>query len=97
MARWFATGSPAVQLTCLLSLAELKQDDRVIEQALHTGDFAVLLGAVKAAGATNPTKYAPHLRALREAPFVAALLTSGLDTWGLPAAFSAALREGGRQ
>lgn len=97
MARWFATGSPAVQLTCLLSLAELKQDDRVIEQALHTGDFAVLLGAVKAAGATNPTKYVPHLRALREAPFVAALLTSGLDTWGLPAAFSAALREGGRQ
>ena len=91
MARWFATGSPAVQLTCLLSLAELKRDDQVIEQALGNGDFAVLLGAVKAAGATAPAKYASRLRTLREAPFVAALLESGLDTWGLPATFAAAL------
>ncbi len=95
MARWFREGTPAVQLTCLLSLAELKQDDLVIEQAFQTGDFAVLLGAVKAAGAADSAKYAPRLRALREAPFVVTLLMSGLDTWGLPAAFATALREGG--
>ncbi len=97
MARWFVKGTPADQFTCLLSLAELKRDDQIIAQALDTGDFAVMLGAVKAAGAADSAKYAPRLRALREAPFVAALLGSGLDTWGLPAAFQTALKEGGRQ
>ncbi|PAW83303.1 MAG: hypothetical protein B9S33_13975 [Pedosphaera sp. Tous-C6FEB] len=95
VARRFAAGSPADQLTCLLSLAELKRDHPIIGEALGTGDFAVLLGAVKAAGAAAPEKYAARLRGLREAPFVAALLASGLDTWGLPATFATALREGG--
>ena len=91
VAERFATGTPADQLTCLLSLAELKRDHPLIAEALGTGDFAVLLGAVKAAGAAAPAKYAARLRGLREAPFVAALLASGLDTWALPATFAAAL------
>ena len=91
VARRFAAGSPADQLTCLLSLAELKRDHPIIGEALGTGDFAVLLGAVKAAGAAAPEKYAARLRGLREAPFVAALLASGLDTWGLRATFAVAL------
>ena len=91
VAQRFATGTPADQLTCLLSLAELTRDHPLIAEALGAADFAVLLGAVKAAGATAPAKYEARLRALREAPFVAALLGSGLDTWGLPATFAAAL------
>jgi hypothetical protein len=91
VAQRFASGTPADQLTCLLSLAELKRDHPLIAEALGTGDFAVLLGAVKAAGATAPAKYATRLRTLREAPFVAALLGSGLDTWGLPATFATAM------
>ena len=35
-----------------------------------------------------------RLIALRESPFIASLLASGLDTWKLPAALEEAIREG---
>jgi hypothetical protein len=94
VSRRFEEATPAARLTCLLALAEMKRDHPVIASALETGDFAVLLGAVKAAGAAAPAKYHQRLRALRQAPFVASLLESGLDTWQLPAALDQAIREG---
>lgn len=94
VARFFDSATPAARLTCLLALAEMKRDHPVIASGLDTGDFAVLLGAVKAAGAAAAAKYLGQLRALQQSPFVASLLESGLDTWQLPAALDEAIREG---
>ncbi|MGB8356018.1 MAG: hypothetical protein WCD79_19120 [Chthoniobacteraceae bacterium] len=94
LTKTFETGTPSSQLTCLLALEEMKRDHPVITTGLQSGDFAVLLGAVRAAGAANPLKYQAQLRALQQAPFVTALLSSGLDTWRLPAALDQAIRAG---
>lgn len=93
----FDKGTPAQKLSCLLALTELKRDHPVIPASLENSDFAILLGAVRAAAAANPRKYQPKLAALRSAPFVSSLLNSGLDSWGLPAALDAALEQGAAQ
>jgi len=94
LTKTFEAGTPSSQLTCLLALEEMKRDHPVITSGLESGDFAVVLGAVRAAGAAAPLKYRAQLRALQQASFVTALLSSGLDTWRLPAALDQAIRAG---
>jgi len=88
----FESGTPATQYVCVLALAEIRHDHPVIASALGSGDFAVLLGGVRAAGAAAPGKYLARLRALRVSPVVASLATSGLDTWRLPVALETAIQ-----
>jgi hypothetical protein len=94
VARCFESGTPAARLTCLLALTEINRDHPIIASGLESGDFAVLLGAVRAASASNPSKYYSRFVALRDSVFVSSLLTSGLDSWGLPAALDEAIRKG---
>jgi hypothetical protein len=78
----------------LRSLAQIKLDSPLIAVGLGSDDFAVLEAAVRAARAGAPAKYAADLAALRTSPFIAALLTSGLDTHQLPAALDGAIEAG---
>ena len=76
------------------SLAQIRLDSPLIVAGLKSGDFAVLEAAVRAARAAAPAKYAADFAALRQSPFIAALLTSGLDTYQLPAALDGAIEAG---
>ncbi len=90
----FASGTPSTQLVCLLAFAELRCDHPVISTALNSGDFAVLLGSVRAAGAAAPAKYSARLRALRASPVISVLSVSGLDTSRLSAALETSIHAG---
>jgi hypothetical protein len=92
--RRFHAATPATQVSVLRSLAQINRDSPLIAVGLKSADFAVLDAAVRAARAGNPAKYAADLAALRQAPFIAALLESGLDTWQLPAALDASYAAG---
>jgi hypothetical protein len=89
--RLFMSGTPAVKLTCLLAIAELGYEHAVIEIALASPDYAVLLGGVRAAGAARSKKYLPILRALERSPLIGSLAASGLDTERLPTALQMAI------
>lgn len=93
----FADGTPGTQLACLLAFAELKRDDPLIVTGLGASDFAVLQGAVQAAAFSNPTAYRDRLAVLQKSPWIAALLSSGLDIHPLPAAFAYGLRREGEK
>jgi hypothetical protein len=86
--RRFPAATPATQVAVLRSLAQIKLDSPLIAAGLKAGDFAVLEAAVRAARAGDSSAHAAEIAALRKSPFIAALLTSGLDTWQLPAGLS---------
>jgi HEAT repeat protein len=92
--RRFQSATPANRVAVLRSLAQIKLDSPLIAVGLGSDDFAVLEAAVRAARAGAPAKYAADLAALRTSPFIAALLTSGLDTHQLPAALDGAIEAG---
>jgi len=90
--RRFEAATPATQVAVLRSLAQGKLDSPAIATGLASGEFAVLEAAVRAAGVAHPSKYAAGLAAIRQSPFIAALLTSGLDASQLPAALEDATK-----
>jgi hypothetical protein len=92
--RRFEAATPATRVAVLRSLAEIRLDSPLIAASLDSEDYAVLEAAVRAAAAADPASYAVRLAAIRESPFITALLHSGLDTGQLQAAF-AALRQTG--
>ena len=92
--RRFQSATPANRVAVLRSLAQIKLDSPLIAAGLGSDDFAVLEAAVRAAGAVAPSRYAASFAALRTSPFIAALLTSGLDTYQLPAALDVAIEAG---
>jgi|GEM_PF-661372 HEAT repeat protein len=92
--RRFQSATPANRVAVLRSLAQIRLDSPLIVAGLKSGDFAVLEAAVRAARAAAPAKYAADFAALRQSPFIAALLTSGLDTYQLPAALDGAIEAG---
>ena len=51
----------------------------MIEKALDSSDFAVLLAAVRAAGKVAPQKYREKLVALRDSPWMRELLQTGMQ------------------
>lgn len=87
----FDTGTPGAHLDVLLLLEAARRDHPVILQGLDSVDFIVLLAAVRAAGAADPKKYAGRLRAIRESPFVASMLASGIDSLNLRASLDEAI------
>jgi len=87
--RRFEAATPATRVAVLRSLAEIKLDSPLIAASLESGDYAVLEAAVRAAAAADPARYAPRLAAIRDSPFITALLQAGLDTGQLQAAFAA--------
>jgi HEAT repeat protein len=84
--RRFHAATPATQVAVLRSLAQIRLDSPTIVAGLRSGDFAVLEAAVQAARAGNPSAHAADLAAMRQSPFMTALLTSGLDILQLRAA-----------
>ena len=91
----FADGSATTRLTVLLLLAQMKRDDRVITEGLGSTDFAELIAAVKAAGASPELgrEYHAQLVALRDAPFIQAMTHSGLDIWNFKLAIDSSFAE----
>ena len=87
----FVIATPASQVGILRALAEIKRDHPVISLGLKSSEFAVLQSAVGAALAADPKKYRAALQALRQQPFIDALVVSGLDIGGLPGAFDQAV------
>jgi len=94
VARRYHAATPFTQVSVLRSLAQIERDSPLIAAGLKSEDFAVLEAAVRAARAAAPAKYAADLAAVRTSPFIAALLTSGLDIWQLPAALDGAIEAG---
>jgi hypothetical protein len=76
-------GTGMSRLTALVMLAETKRDHAIIARGLESADTAILYGAARAAAAADPKKYRDRLTAIRTAPFVRALLDSGLDSSNL--------------
>lgn len=87
----FADGGPDEQMSLLAGLSEGGADHPIIRMGLKSHDFAVLFTAVVAAMKADPAKYAQALREVRDAPFVAALNNTGLDTWGFDEVLEKAL------
>jgi hypothetical protein len=79
----FERGTATTQLSTLLMLARLKLDHPVIARGLAKRELAVLLGAVRAAGAADPRKYYAHLVELHGSIWMQALLASSADTLNL--------------
>ncbi len=78
----YRSGSPAVRFQILMRLEELKRDHPVIGLGLDSTDFIELYGAVRAAGAANPTKYLVKLKSLHQSSFVKAVLHPSVDSLG---------------
>lgn len=89
-------GTAVAQMTALVMLAQLGYDHPIIAEGLAATDTAILFGATRAAMAANPRKYRDTLVRLRHAPFVEALLTSGLDSANLRPTLDAAIAAGGK-
>jgi HEAT repeat protein len=87
-------GTATSQLTALVMLAQTGHDHPIISQGLAATETAVIFGAVRAARAANPKKYHDRLAALRHAPFIEALLASGLDSANLRPTLDAAIEAG---
>jgi len=79
----YARGTPTTKLSMLMLLADLKRDHEVIADGLKSADFSVMLAAVHAASAAAPKKYHATLVALENAPFIKAMIETGLDLNGL--------------
>lgn len=76
---FYRKGSPSNRLTILVSLGYLGIDHALIAEGLQSPDFAVVLGAVRAAHDVAPEKYTAALRDLRDNAFVGALLETQLQ------------------
>jgi len=87
----FKRGTPTTQITLLMMLARLKRDHPAVSEGLKSTEFAVLLASVHAAGAADASKYRERLVELKRAPFVRAILESGLNSNGLDEALDKAL------
>lgn len=87
-------GTATAQLTALIMLAQTGHDHPIIGQGLATTDTAIIFGATRAALAADPKKYHDRLFALRHAPFIEALLSSGLDSARLRPMLDAAIAAG---
>lgn len=92
----YERGTAVAQMTALVMLAQLGYDHPIIAQGLSATDTAILFGATRAAMAANPRKYHETLIRLRHAPFVEALLNSGLDSANLRPSLDAAIAAGGK-
>ncbi len=77
--RLYRLGTPLMRMTALVALADLGHDVPMIEKALDSSDFAVLLAAVRAAGKVAPQKYREKLVALRDSPWMRELLQTGMQ------------------
>jgi hypothetical protein len=69
----------ATRYRALLAMARVGRDHAVIAEALASEDAALLIGAVRAAGAGAPEKHRAALERLAEDPFVGAYTESGLS------------------
>ncbi|HZK82761.1 MAG TPA: hypothetical protein VFC46_16890, partial [Humisphaera sp.] len=90
-------GTATSQLTALVMLAQIGHDHPIIGQGLATTDTAVIFGATRAAMAADAKKYHDRLFAIRHAPFMEALLDSGLDSANLGPTLDAAIAAGERR
>ena len=88
-------GTATAQLNALIMLGQIGHDHPIVSQGLSTCDtVAVIFGATRAAMTANPKKYHDRLVALRHAPFIEALLDSGLDSARLRVTLDAAIAAG---
>ena len=94
VAALYAQGSPTTKFSLLMLLSRIKMDHPVILDGLHSPDFAIVLAAVYAAKEADPKKYHEALTTLAHAPYVKALLETGLDLNGFPFVLNQAIAAG---
>ncbi|GMV79203.1 MAG: hypothetical protein AMXMBFR7_03870 [Planctomycetota bacterium] len=75
----YDTGTPFVKLALLMGLASIKRDHAIVAKGLQSSEFAVVYAALHAALAGAPQVHAEAIRTFRDAPFVKALVESGID------------------
>jgi len=74
----FFSGSPTEKMIILALLGEARKDHTVLRHGLNSSEFAVLLGATKAARQIDSDSHRKSLAKVSENPFVRALLETGL-------------------
>ncbi|HYG77829.1 MAG TPA: HEAT repeat domain-containing protein [Planctomycetota bacterium] len=94
LAALFDTATPSTRISMLMLLSSSKRDHAVIQRGLHSADFAVVLAAIHAASAANPQKYHREFLRLKDAPFLTALLKTGLDLNDMPEVLDGAIAAG---
>ena len=90
----YERGTGTAQLTSLIMLALLNRDHPIIAKGLASTDTSLVLGAARAALASDPKKYHAKLVAIRRGKFIDALLNSGLDSASLRETLDAAIAAG---
>ncbi|MFP6887028.1 MAG: HEAT repeat domain-containing protein [Opitutales bacterium] len=74
----FLSGTPTERMIILALLGEARKDHPLVEQGLNSSEFAVLLGAAKAARQLGSEKYRKSLAKVSVDPHVRALLETGM-------------------
>ena len=74
----FLAGSPSERMIILALLGEARKDHPLVQRGLNSSEFAVLLGAAKAARQLGSEKYRRSLAKVSGDPHVKALLETGM-------------------
>ena len=74
----FLAGSPSERMIILALLGEARKDHPLEQRGLNSSEFAVLLGAAKAARQLGSKKYRRSLAKVSGDPHVKALLETGM-------------------
>ena len=90
----YHAGTPTTQVAMLMMFAQLKLDHPVILEGLNAPEFAIVVAAVSAAGASNPVKYHTKLLELRDSPYIKAILDGGLNPVVMEDALNKAIQAG---
>lgn len=89
----FDAGTTTTQHYTIFLLGWLKIDHPIISRGLQSGDFSLLLAAVRAATQIDAAKYRAEIERIESAPFLRAIRESGIDSLNFRDVLREALKE----
>lgn len=93
LADLFDAGTTTTQYYTIFLLGWLKIDHPIISRGLRSGDFSLLLAAVRSATQIDAAKYRAEIERVESAPFLRAIRESGIDSLNFRDALREALKE----
>lgn len=93
LADLFDAGTTTSQYYTLFLLGWLKIDHPIITRGLRSGDFSLLLAAVRSATQIDAAKYRAEIERIESAPFLRAIRESGIDSLNFRDVLREALKE----